>query len=240
MANKVLDALFPHHCILCSTRSDNGYPVCKECLAGLMPNTHCCNVCALPMLDTAKDIPAKLCAGCLLETPPYHRVVAPWIYDEQMAYLIHRWKFNKERRLTPLLAMLWLEKAPQDMPSIDTIVPVPLHWLRLLQRGFNQSEILCHQLHHQSPRLRGIALKARLAKRSRSTRSQAAMSITGRAQNIVGAFDVRQTCQDQKIAIVDDVMTTGSTAAEMAKTLLGAGARSVEVWCLARTPAPTI
>jgi ComF family protein len=156
-----------------------------------------------------------------------------------MAYLIHRWKFNKERRLTPLLAMLWLQRPPDDV-SVDMIIPVPLHWLRLCQRGFNQSELLCYQLRTQCPDLKHIALKTRLARRRRITRSQSALDVTGRAHNLSRAFDIRQSCQGSKVAIVDDVMTTGSTAAELANTLLKAGASSVEVWCLARTPAPTI
>jgi ComF family protein len=239
VVNRILDAIFPNDCILCSARTGNDYPVCPQCLSGLTPNTFCCTGCAVPLPHIASNAPAKFCANCLLKAPPYSRVIAPWIYDEQMAFLIQRWKFNKERRLTPLLAKLWLERFPAS-PTVDMIVPVPLHWLRLCQRGFNQSEILCYQLQTQCLELKNVTLKTRLARRSRVTGSQAALSVSGRAQNIIGAFDIRQPCKGSKIAIVDDVMTTGSTATELTNTLLGAGASSVEIWCLARTPAPTI
>ncbi|MEH6567613.1 MAG: ComF family protein [Halioglobus sp.] len=239
MVNRILDAIFPNNCILCSTRCSNGYPVCPQCLSGLTPNTICCTGCALPLTHAATDAPARICANCVIEKPPYSRVIAPWVYDEQMAYLIHRWKFNKERRLTPLLAMLWLERFPASA-AVDMIVPVPLHWLRLCQRGFNQSELLCHQLRAQCPDLKNVTLKTNLARRSRITRSQAALKVTARERNLIGAFNIRLPCRGRKIAIVDDVMTTGSTAAELASALLGAGASSVEVWCLARTPAPAI
>jgi ComF family protein len=178
-----------------------------------------------------------LCANCLLEAPPYERVIAPWLYDEQMAFLIHRWKFKGERRLGKLFAELWLDGEPSPSP-VDVIVPVPLHWWRLCQRGFNQAEILCHQLRRQCPPLRKANLAAGLVSRNRATGSQASLAASRRSQNLAGAFRVHRPCRDLRIAVVDDVMTTGSTVTALARTLRAAGAHSVEVWCIARTPAP--
>jgi ComF family protein len=180
-----------------------------------------------------------LCPKCQQQPPPYDRVIAPWLYDEQMAALMHRWKFHGERYLTPLLAGLWLEQLVEP-PIIDVIVPVPLHWWRLCQRGFNQAELLSHEIRHSCPSLHCAEPGHNFVSRRRHTHSQSRLTARGRAQNLTGAFRVRRPCDGLRLAIVDDVMTTGSTAAALAVSLRDAGATSVEVWCIARTPAPPI
>jgi len=179
----------------------------------------------------------RLCPTCLNKPPPFERVVAPWVYDEQMAALIHSWKFLGEHHLTPLLARLWLDQM-ETTPTVDVIVPVPLHWWRLCRRGFNQAELLCHQLQRQNPGLNRAKLHTRLVSRSRATGSQSRLTIKGRRENLAGAFKVNRSCAGLRVAVVDDIMTTGSTLSALAGSLLDAGASSVEAWCIARTPAP--
>ncbi|MEZ5570802.1 MAG: ComF family protein [Halioglobus sp.] len=169
--------------------------------------------------------------------PPFDRVIAPWLYDEYFAHLIHLWKFRREQRMTTLLASLWRQHADLRMPA-DVLIPVPLHWHRRWQRGFNQSELLARQLLAICPELSRCNLAPQLVKRQRATAAQSGMNAEQRGRNLAGAFTVCGRCDNLRIAIVDDVLTTGATAAAMAHELAKAGAAYIEVWCLARTPAP--
>jgi ComF family protein len=233
MVNSLIEGLFPSYCIFCARRSDRPLPLCLPCEQDLVPNQHACERCALPLVYPG----SRLCGNCLVKPPAYIQVRAPWIYEEKMRFLIQRWKFHGERRLTPLLASLWLQSAP-TMDAVDVIVPVPLHWWRLVQRGYNQSQLLATQLKRQSRDARQIPLMNRLLVRQRHTQLQSGLSAPERIDNLAQAFHTRQCCSGLSIAVVDDIMTTGSTANSIALKLLNAGARRVEIWCLARTPAP--
>ncbi|MEH6582228.1 MAG: ComF family protein [Halioglobus sp.] len=238
MVNNFLEALYPVFCELCGLRSHRRLPLCSACQARMAPNNHSCQRCALPLPPSATSAP-RLCGGCQQQLPSYTRVLAPWLYDEHMAFLMHRWKFMGEQRLSGLLAGLWLEQLA-SAPTVDAIVPVPLHWRRLCHRGFNQSELLCHQLRRQNPLLRAAKLWAGLVSRRRTTATQSSLDASHRSDNLRGAFEVCHPCDGLRLAIVDDVMTTGSTVDALAKVLCTAGAASVEVWCIARTPAPGV
>ncbi|MFT6367027.1 MAG: ComF family protein [Halioglobus sp.] len=154
-----------------------------------------------------------------------------------MAFLIHRWKFQGEKQLTVVLANLWLSTW-ENSRHIDLIVPVPLHWRRLWHRGFNQAELLARKIHAIAPDLHNTDIDVKRVTRTRATESQSGLSATGRGDNLNGVFDSKKKCEGMHIAVVDDVMTTGSTAEALSKCLLKAGAKSVEIWCIARTPAP--
>ena len=237
MVNSIVAALFPHYCILCDMRSDRSTPLCTRCLSCLASNSHCCTCCAVPLPASPVYEHSRLCGTCLIQKPPFKRVIAPWLYDEHMAFLIHRWKFQGDRRLSAVLAALWLAGETNPSP-VDVLIPVPLHWRRLWSRGFNQSVLLSQQLRHDSQALWTTTLGANFVSRNRSTQSQSGLDIQERSRNLRAAFTVRKPCSGLNVAIVDDVMTTGSTVSALATCLLSAGASSVEVWCIARTPAP--
>jgi ComF family protein len=237
IAASLLDGLFPHYCALCGLRSHRRVPLCLECESEMPINQHCCARCAIPLPAIAESKTVPFCGSCLHTPPPFERVIAPWLYDEYLAHLIHQWKFHRDRHMTPLLAALWQQRAELHSP-VDLLVPVPLHWRRRWQRGFNQSELLCRQLLATCPALASCKLAHRLVKRQRSTAAQAGMSARQRASNLKGAFTVCRPCDNLRIAIVDDVLTTGATATAVADALATAGASYIEVWCLARTPSP--
>lgn len=237
LAALFLDGIFPHYCALCGLRSDRPLPLCLACEQDMPLNLVSCTRCALPLPPAADTVDLRVCGECQLRPPPFHRVIAPWLYGEYIAHLIHRWKYRRDRGMTGLLASLWLQRALVQ-PTVDVLVPVPLHWRRLWWRGFNQSELLCRALLATGPDLERCTLAPRLAKRRRATASQSGMNARQRAGNLAGAFTVHGRCDNLRVAIVDDVFTTGATAAAMAGALTAAGAAHIEVWCLARTPAP--
>jgi ComF family protein len=241
MVNKALSAilagLFPDYCSLCGLRSHRPLPLCLPCEHDLRINATCCPGCAIPLPAVHAHTPATLCGNCLRDPPPFERVIAPWLYCERLAYLIQRWKFHGERRLTPLLASLWLQQVGEP-PAVDLLIPVPLHWRRLWQRGFNQSELLCRRLRSLPAARAPARLDHRSVRRNRLTRAQSGMGAAQRAANLRGAFTALTRYDNLRVAIVDDVFTTGATAAALAVTLRSAGAEHIEVWCLARTPSP--
>lgn len=241
MVNRILASLlegvFPQHCILCNLRSHHTLPLCADCAGDLQPNQHGCARCALPLPLTGPGITQAQCGSCLRNPPPFDRVIAPWLYDELMAHLIHRWKFQREQRLTPLLANLWLQQR-DDIGDIDLMLPVPLHWRRLWWRGFNQSLLLCQALRGTNRALASIPLATRALSRTRATAPQSGLDARERAGNLRHAFTVHEPCDNLRVAVIDDVFTTGATAAALAAALRAAGASHVEIWCLARTPSP--
>ena len=238
IAGALLAGLFPNYCVLCGLRSNRSIALCPDCQGELQPNHSCCHRCALPLPQATDTRAPRLCGKCQHSPPPFHRVIAPWIYNEQLAYIIQRWKYGGERRLTPLLGSLWLQQVGRLSP-VDLLLPVPLHWRRLWQRGFNQSDLLCRQLRCAHPALTGAVLENRLVRRHRATAAQSGSNASQRARNLRGAFTARRPCDNLRIAIVDDVLTTGATASAVASVLQAAGASHIEVWCLARTPAST-
>lgn len=230
---QILDQLFPQRCVFCDLPSGCTLPLCPTCRGDLQANMNACLRCALPLPGLAK--PGRECGQCLASAPDFDRAQAPWLYDDMLAHLIHRWKFSGEHQLSPVLANLWLQSIPEP-PTVDVIVPMPLHWRRRWRRGYNQAALLSHELRRQCPALTRSEISRKLLVRQRATAPQSGMHAAARHRNLRGAFTVCQPCDNLRLAVVDDVLTTGATANAAAAALRNAGAQHIEIWCLARTP----
>lgn len=215
--------LFPGVCRLCKSATGTTREICHLCAASLDLVQKPCARCALPVQS---DEP--LCGRCLSKPPAFTACVAPFVYTGTIRYLHHRFKFQRDIAAGQLLAELLAERI--TVPSLpDRLVPVPLHWRRQLIRGFNQAEIICQTL---STRLN--LPSRRVLKRIKNSPPQQTLTARKRPANVARSFVCPQPVQDRHLALVDDICTTGATAQSAAATLLKAGAKRVDIWCVAR------
>ena len=219
MREKLASILFGGSCFLC--RGAARRLLCAACEADLprlaMP---LCPRCALPSPG------ALICGRCLSESPAYDATRAALAYDFPADALVHALKFRGELALAPLLAGLLADKL--DGERVDCVVPVPLSAQRLRSRGYNQAvEIARHLQKH--------GLELALCERTRDAPPQIELPYAERQRNVRGAFRCTRALIGASVAVVDDVMTTGATLHEIARTLKGAGATRVVNWVVART-----
>ncbi|MFT0867612.1 ComF family protein [Pseudomonas sp. CAM1A] len=222
-------------CLLCDERAGQPYPLCLACEQTLPWLQEQCRRCALPLaLD---DL---LCGNCSRRQPAFKRVIAPWHYGFPVDTLISRFKHNSQwplgRLLAQLLGLSLSHHYHEGLPRPDCLLPVPLAGRRLRQRGFNQAAMLARWLARQ---LR-LPCDEHLLQRVRDTPAQQALGAKARQRNLRQAFALTpgSELEGRHLALVDDVLTTGATAQTIARLLRKAGARRVDIYCLARTPRP--
>jgi ComF family protein len=197
---------------------------CRECDAALpaLGAAHC-PICALPTPDGAT------CGRCLKRPPHFDRTVAAYAYAFPLNRLVQALKFREQLNLADRLADKLAERV---VVRPDVIVPMPLHPVRLRERGFNQSLELARRL---SSRL-GVPLLPHPCERVRDTPPQAAMTWRERGKNVRKAFACSVDFSGQHVAMVDDVMTSGASLNELGAALRRARAREISAWVVARTP----
>lgn len=170
------------------------------------------------------------------KAPPWSALVAVDDYVLPLSRLVHQFKFSSQTALAQPLARLLLlavlqARRTRGLPPVDTLVNVPLFQRRHWRRGYNQSDLLCRPLAHWL----GCRYPASTLKRTHATAVQHRLNARSRKRNLKNAFRLELPVNGLHIAIVDDVVTTGSTVAELSRLLLQSGAASVQVWCLCRT-----
>jgi ComF family protein len=179
----------------------------------------------------------RLCGVCQEELPAYTKAVAFGPYDGELRELIHLLKYDQVHPAAVVLGrMLATAIAKLQLVGPVLVVPVPLHRSKSRQRGFNQAELIAQNALKIGP-LKDWRLAPDLLQRIRPTVSQIGLTRPQRQQNTRGAFKVAHLnrVSGRDILLVDDVLTTGTTAAECARVLRGAGARDVWVATAART-----
>lgn len=224
----IQDTLLPPACILCGNSGFNRYDLCDSCYRHLVRNSLCCYRCAA-ILETPAIAPI-LCGHCLSSQPAFDETYAPFIYQGAIRHLITTLKFGAHYKNARLLGLLLAEHLKQTAQKPDLILPVPLHKARYRKRGFNQAieiaKTVSRELH--------IPLDLTSCLRHRDTPHQTALTAKQRRKNMKNAFSVIKPPQARHIALLDDVMTTGSTAHELAYVLKKAGVSRVDVWVCAR------
>jgi ComF family protein len=205
------------------------FPVCRTCIQSPEPldAEFFCVSCRTPFQNAFPLDDQGRCALCRGGLRGFDAAYAFGAYEGSLRQLIHLFKYGKIRTLARPLGALLARAMPRD-ERFDAIVPVPLYWRRRMQRGFNQAELLARVL------ARGTGIPVmRALRRVQPTSTQAGLSNTARRRNVASAFRSRSVA-GQRILLIDDVMTTGSTATSCALALKRAGAKRVALLTVAR------
>jgi ComF family protein len=229
--------LFPARCLCCGANSTSKQDLCRHCKTHLPWQEHSCPRCALPLAEPS-EVP---CGECQTQSPQFDRALAPFRYTTPISTLINGFKHHDRQANGRVLSELfcdWLN--PQLINDVglkpDILLPAPLHWSRLWRRGFNQAQTLAQDISQQF----GITVSYDSLQRHSAGIAQQALTRQQRQRNLQHAFHINPKrlalLKNKHIAVIDDVITTGSTANSIAKVLRENGAQSVSVWALARTP----
>ena len=215
--------IFKPSCLLCASPQANNHAACRACLNDLPwhPKTSC------PQCGLASS--GQLCGSCISSSPDFDATTSVFLYDYPIDAMMQRYKYGNMLNLGHTFGQLLSEKL--SLENIDLIIPMPMHPTRLKQRGFNQALEIAKVLTKNCK----DKLDYKNVERQTLTPPQASLPLKERVKNIKGAFKVEADLTGKKIAIVDDVMTTGASLNELAKTLKKAGASHVECWVIART-----
>ena len=230
---RALDFALPPRCGGCGEIVDQVHSFCADCWTRLdfLGNSGCMS-CGLPLEATDAD----LCAICLARPPRIERIRAAVGYDEISRGLVLRLKYGRKIALARTMAR-YMSSLIAAVPGDALLVPVPLHRGRLWQRGFNQSVLVAREL----ARVTGLPHDPDLLRRVKRTPPLKGLSVVQRRRTVAGAFKVRQGTKPtgRTIILVDDVLTTGSTANACARVLKRAGAERVELVAWSRVVRPS-
>lgn len=221
---------WPTQCAVC--RGWDVQRLCRDCTARWIVAAPRCRRCAAAVPDGS-----DCCGACLREPPPWERAIALGDYAWPWDVLVSRLKYHAALDLAPLLADALARRiAAQGEPAPHWVLPVPLSDARLRERGYNQAWELARRV----ARRLGCRSDATALLRIKETPPQLALPREARVSNLRGAFLVAPRragmLRGARVALVDDVLTTGATAGEAARTLRQAGAARVDCWVVARTP----
>lgn len=225
---EVLALLAPARCHWCAGNAGGG-PACASCAASLPHNRSACRACALPLPCAT---PLSVCPQCLVQAPPQDSTWAAFRYEAPVAQAIVGLKFRGRLVSAHLFGHLMADVlARRAAPLPELLIPVPLHAQRLRRRGYNQAL----ELGRPIARRLSLHLAPFAVRRTVATGEQSRLDAASRRRNVRGAFAAEgAVVRGRHVALLDDVITTGATVAELARTLRAAGAARIEAWAMAR------
>ncbi len=203
--------------------------LCRERLQSVADHPHC--LCCGELLFTVAS--QAQCGRCLKRPPCFQETHACFVYEELLAHLVQGLKFSGRLQVLPFLVeemtqTLRQAYAGRDFP--EWVLPVPLQRGRQFKRGFNQA----HELGRRVAKNLGLPYSPHFLRKVKKTQAQATLNKAARVRNLKGSFDVPLPLRVKSIALVDDVMTTGSTLRELAHTVHQAGVEEIHLWVVAR------
>jgi ComF family protein len=231
----LVNTVFPDDCRVCGEplRNVSRIPVCRRCLDDDAPLSaeYFCIACRMPFVSPFPLDEEGRCALCRLGLSGFDAVYSYGSYEGSLRRLIQLFKYDRVRPLEAHFGKLMAIALPRD-ERFDVIVPMPLHWRRRWERGYNQSALLAREIARRwNTPVRNVVRKRR------ATRPQAGLTNAKRRANVAGAFRIRRGVRldGMRVLLVDDVITTGATASACARALKSAGARHVALLAVART-----
>lgn len=237
IVHDVISLFFPPRCLACELPSNHDQIICLDCLEKIQTiKKPYCMQCGYPLYaDATGDfLESFVCGDCKIHKKWFDIASAACHYNDQTRRLIHKYKFEGLTGISVFLGKLMLQKYLYDdrLGGEDIIIPVPLHKVRMRERGFNQAELLAKYLF----RYASIPVATDVLFRIRNTKPLYDMTIEQRQKNLRGAFRVKDELRikDRTILVIDDIYTTGSTSYEVARTLKKAGALKVHILTVCR------
>lgn len=234
MIRQILGILYPRRCVLCQSlcapEEVHDIDLCNACQSDLPVIENACFQCGIPLHNTQHQ---QRCGQCLQKTPAYDHVISVYHYQNPLVWLIQQMKFKKKSGIANLLGHVMSIQLKQLNPPIpEAIIPVPLHYKRQLERHFNQSEEIARVVAKKLI----CSLDTQYLERHLPSKQQSGLDAKQRKKNVKGVFRIKNIKQNNynHVALVDDVMSTGSTVNEIARTLKKDGIKTVDVWVLAR------
>lgn len=212
-------------CLACGCELDSAESLCDCCGQRLYRVPHPCLYCGQP-----NPVNGGLCPACLLNPPRWQRMIAPLQYRDLTRDYLQQLKYSEALHLAKTLCRQCFEPFRHGAPRPEALLPVPLHRNRLLERGYNQADEIARLWSREF----GIPMDRKALTRLRATPTQSGLSADQREENVRRAFAYHPLRDYRHVAIVDDIVTTGSTVGEITRTLHRAGVEYVEVWALAR------
>jgi ComF family protein len=219
-----LNSILKPYCLLCADYNGNEIGLCEPCFKNLPWHKSArCPQCAL-ITDSA------ICGNCLNAGPDFDATYALFTYSYPIDSILQQYKYKDMLHLADVFAKLFHQRH-KISHRIDLVIPMPMHPQRLQERGFNQALEIARCLAKSLK----LELNYQACQRIKLTPPQAGLPLKDRIKNVRGVFECKQSLQGLNIAIVDDVMTTGASLNELARSLKKAGAARVECWVIART-----
>lgn len=227
MLTRIINTIYPPTCVLCGIHSRSARDLCDGCESDFISNQIACGSCALPL---PFDLAGAICGECLQSPPLQHQAWSAFVYAQPLEWMIQQLKFNGKVAFGGLLGQLAIPFLPMLEEVPDCIIPVPLHPKRQQQRGYNQAYELVKPL----ARKLNTPIDTKSCSRQKHTSAQSDLDAKQRKKNIRNAFQFKNTRQYNYVIVFDDVITTGSTIAELVKIIKKQGVERVDVWSLAR------
>lgn len=230
-ADIIQNILAPPTCLLCGLSDQVENNICGRCRHSLPYVRNACGQCGTPLEFKVID-PATRCGTCMRVPPPFDQTLSVLHYTEPVRHLVRTLKFHADVPSGILLGSLLADKLDSDRTPDwpQLIIPVPLHFQRYRQRGFNQAAVIAAQV---SKRL-GIPVGHRICDRTRATHPQSGLHAPDRRKNLKNAFRIHPVPDIRHVAIIDDVITTGATVRELSRILKASGIKRILVWSCAR------
>lgn len=213
-------------CELCLENNDGADFLCSDCINALPQVKHRCQICAIPLINNG------YCGQCLHHKPAFDYSHSSFNYAAPIDSWLHHLKNNRKTQWAQKLASLMLHNQPERLYEVDAFTFVPSTRWSLIKRGFNPAELIARELGRklQKPVIDQLVKRSHGSEQKELNRQQRIINVSKHFH----PTEKKITCEH--IMLIDDVMTTGSTAHTMARILKKSGATQVGIWCLARTP----
>lgn len=225
MFSLVRNSLFPSRCLVCSGQELVMRGICGQCRSQIRAiSGPVCEICGAPIGTPG------VCLKCASDPPPYDRVLSVCRYEGLMREVILKFKYRKSTVFKKFLSELIFTMISDKEISPDILTFVPLHWTKMIRRGYNQSALIARELSGYM----GTGVRYGILRKIRNTPSQAGLKKQDRERNLKSSFSARGV-EGKSVMVIDDVITTGQTAREISRALKDAGASEVVFVSVGRT-----